>query len=602
MLFVFSSYAQKTEHDYLKIIEQAKEEKDVIKATLELIDYNISHSKTVKKYLQDIKIMAHKNNDNLLLGDYYFHKSRISFSTSAYDSCIVYAHKASTLFKSLNKTNKEALANNKLGATYQILLKNKLALIHLNNAAPHLRDKQLINNYIAKGNVYIQQYEIEKGIKYYTKAYDESVALNHTEFLFNIYNGMAAAHDKNKDLKKSIDYLQKALADAIKSNNIYFQIVCYQNIGHQYRKYGDDKKAIVYFEKGLSLKDKIENKLVLAMLNLNYSESLVNLNKLKEAKFFINKADSIYNIINNTERRTYVLNIKAAIAKKENRYNDAINLLNQSLSLSKKNEITGIISNNYFSLSEAYEANGEISKALTAYKKYETIKDSIAQRKKVKEIETLNIKFDISQYEQELVVKDNEVAILEAKKKSSNYRNLLLVVITLCLLLFIYWQRKMNKSKRNELEKDKEIISLKKEYLENKMTFKDNRITEYAIHINQRNEFLESCKSQLKSIKKSTVNKDTKDKVVQLQYYIKNHIEVQKEEVEFNTESNEKTKDFKFKLEQKFPNLTNKEILVCTYLLLNLSSKKIAEKMNISFLSVNNYRTSIRRKNEFEKG
>ena len=598
-------YAQKEENVYIKNLELAKGEEEIVKATIELIDFNITQpkkEKKVNKYLHNLKSIAAKNNDSLLFGEYYFHKSRMFFGISKYDSCIVYAHKAATIFKSFNKPKKEALAKNKLGATYQILFKNKKALIYLNEANHFLKGKQLINNQIALANVYIQQNDIDRALEYYTKAYDKSIELNYPVFLYSIYSGIAAAHDKNNNPKKAIKYLQKALVEVINSNNLFLQAVSYHNIGNIYKQEGQDNEAIIFFKKGLALQSKIDNKLILGMLNIKYSETLVNLDKLKEASIYIDKADSIYRIIKNTARSPKVLYVKASIAKKEERYQDAIDLLNKSLKLSKKNEITGIISKSYFSLSETYEANGEIYNALKAYKKYESIKDSIALKKKIKEIETLNIKFDIAQYEQKLIVKNKEVALLEAKKKNSNYRNLLLGLTTLALLIFIYRQRRTNLSKRINLEQEKEIISLKKEQLETKVAYKENRITEYAVHINQRNDFLESCKTQLKAIKKSTDNKETTDMVMQLQYYIKNHIEVQKEDVEFNLESNKKTIDFKFKLEQQHPTLTDKEVMVCTYLLLNLSSKKIAEKMNITYLSVNNYRTSIRKKLELPKG
>ena len=202
----------------------------------------------------------------------------------------------------------------------------------------------------------------------------------------------------------------------------------------------------------------------------------------------------------------------------------------------------------------------------------------------------------------EFYQKSQKLTNLEIEKKASNYRNVLLSIVGIGLVFFIFRQYKINKITKKVLESENEIISLKKQQLENEVSFKKNKITEYAIHINDRNKFLEVCKKQLKDIQKLAENRMTSDKAKELHFFIKNHIETQKEDIVFNTETQSTGADFNYKLQENFPNLTDKEILVCNYLILNLSSKKIADKMNISFLSVNNYRTSIRKKINLPKG
>ena len=48
--------------------------------------------------------------------------------------------------------------------------------------------------------------------------------------------------------------------------------------------------------------------------------------------------------------------------------------------------------------------------------------------------------------------------------------------------------------------------------------------------------------------------------------------------------------------------LTEKEIVICRLLLLNLTSKQISQKMDITVQSVNNYRASVRKKMELKSG
>ncbi|PZQ79039.1 MAG: histidine kinase, partial [Flavobacterium johnsoniae] len=54
--------------------------------------------------------------------------------------------------------------------------------------------------------------------------------------------------------------------------------------------------------------------------------------------------------------------------------------------------------------------------------------------------------------------------------------------------------------------------------------------------------------------------------------------------------------EFVHKLSNKFPMLTSKDIKLCIYLKMNLSSKEIAPLMNISFRGVELHRYRLRKK------
>jgi FixJ family two-component response regulator len=65
---------------------------------------------------------------------------------------------------------------------------------------------------------------------------------------------------------------------------------------------------------------------------------------------------------------------------------------------------------------------------------------------------------------------------------------------------------------------------------------------------------------------------------------------------QFASHFNEINNDFLKKLKAKFPNLTNADLKVCAYLQLNLSTKEIAQLMNISIRGVDISRYRLRKK------
>ena len=64
----------------------------------------------------------------------------------------------------------------------------------------------------------------------------------------------------------------------------------------------------------------------------------------------------------------------------------------------------------------------------------------------------------------------------------------------------------------------------------------------------------------------------------------------------FETNLNQINDEFVISLAQKYPKLTPKDIKLCIYLKMNLSSKEIAPIMNISFRGVELHRYRLRKK------
>lgn len=64
----------------------------------------------------------------------------------------------------------------------------------------------------------------------------------------------------------------------------------------------------------------------------------------------------------------------------------------------------------------------------------------------------------------------------------------------------------------------------------------------------------------------------------------------------FETNLSQINNEFIIALSKKFPNLTPKDIKLCVYLKMNLSSKEIAPMMNISFRGVELHRYRLRKK------
>lgn len=193
----------------------------------------------------------------------------------------------------------------------------------------------------------------------------------------------------------------------------------------------------------------------------------------------------------------------------------------------------------------------------------------------------------------------------------------------LMLLSFIVYKRTIGKQKKiiNEkgalliaqsqryeeerMIKDKKIYELQNENLKTKLHYKTQELSGYILNIVRKNEMLEDVRKNVMSISKSLdENKQPniiKQKVVRLITQINNNIDHDKDFEIFQSNFNLIHKDFFNLLDNRYPNLTRNDKILCVYLKMNLTSKEIAPLLNISIRGVEVSRYRLRKKMNLDK-
>ena len=155
-------------------------------------------------------------------------------------------------------------------------------------------------------------------------------------------------------------------------------------------------------------------------------------------------------------------------------------------------------------------------------------------------------------------------------------------------------QRRLKELHQLKIEKnEKEIIKLQNEKLANEVKFKNRELADATLHLVERTDALNKVKDQLQRLYKKTENNHDVKKTLQLVNDIeKNHANWEQFAVHFDEVNN----DFLKNLKKKFPLLSKTDLKVCAYLQLNLSTKEIAQMMNISVRGVEIARYRLRKK------
>lgn len=144
----------------------------------------------------------------------------------------------------------------------------------------------------------------------------------------------------------------------------------------------------------------------------------------------------------------------------------------------------------------------------------------------------------------------------------------------------------MELKKENELN----IQEFEKHILELELQTKSSEVAGKSLSIAKQSEMIENIQGILDSEKDFNKLKSEIKKAIKIN-------EVNKHEWEtFETNLNQIHNEFIINLSKKYPHLTPKDIKLCVYLKMNLSSKEIAPLMNISFRGVELHRYRLRKK------
>lgn len=184
---------------------------------------------------------------------------------------------------------------------------------------------------------------------------------------------------------------------------------------------------------------------------------------------------------------------------------------------------------------------------------------------------------------------------------------LYLIIIGLILYLYYKWNKMRYVQKLalrdEELKHQKKILEMElkadnelniqeyeKHILELELQSKSSEVAGKSLSIAKQSEMIENIQGILDSDMDFNKLKSEIKKVIKINAVNKHEWET------FETNLNQIHNEFIINLSKKYPSLTSKDIKLCIYLKMNLSSKEIAPMMNISFRGVELHRYRLRKK------
>jgi len=157
--------------------------------------------------------------------------------------------------------------------------------------------------------------------------------------------------------------------------------------------------------------------------------------------------------------------------------------------------------------------------------------------------------------------------------------------------------RKSQEQIQESLKKEKEIVKLRNDKLRVDNLYKSKELANSTMNIINKNQFLIDLKAELVYIQDlSEKNKEVTDDVRKLIRKVNRDLENEENWKVFEDYFDSVHENFFSKMKKHFPILTTKDLRLCAYLRMNLSTKEIAPLMNITVRGVEIGRYRLRKK------
>ncbi len=555
-----------------------------------------------------------------IVADAWFYKDSLS-------KAIDYYIMAADIIKKIKGENSEEYASriSDIGYCFFTLNNFEPAISYYNQALSIFNNteniEEISNQLNNLGTVYFIWGNYNLAIEYFSRTLRYDIERGDSTALPTSYNNIGKVYEAWGYYDLAIEHYLKSLSFLSENGNEARRAIRISNIGTSYFKKNDFDKALEYLYKALEIDQQSGNQLKIAIRNNEIANVFSATGDYLKAIGFNLDALQILQSLDRKESVAIVLKDLGNIYLEIANYQLAENYLNRSILISHE---VGSIANemaSYNMLAEVYEKKGDLRKAMDYHRKFDDLKDTIFNTQTHKQLANYRIRYETEKKERENQILKKDI-LLEQRAQ----RNLIIVasfILMITILLFYLLRLKSRTIKQNKRLYDQDKMLSKLE-LEKKEIEKDHLQDKVFAeqHMNRLQGEKHETEIQLKNreLVSSTLQLVNKNKVLaQIKNKIKFHNSAIQENVytdltnliNQNTDFDQNWKQFRVEFEKlnpgffdrirnKYPDFSEQFIRLSAFLRIELSTKEIAQLMNVSVAAVNKNRQRLRKRINIE--
>ncbi len=460
-----------------------------------------------------------------------------------------------------------------------------------------------------------------KAISYFDQTLSLDLKRKNDEDISVDLNNIGKVYFSWKKYDRALEYYRESLARAIAAGNKNMEAIRLSNIGQAYNAMDETEKALDYLNQALDLDQKLGN---IEKTGIRHSHlGLVYLKQGKHEEAFesLTKAIGIFEKTNNVPSKIITLNHLGDLMKARGKYDEAQRYFNESLDLSKRLGLKVQQMRSAKNISNIYKKTGDFENALRYFETYTQLKDSIFDEEKHRQLAEFEARYETEKKEQENELLRQDAKIQRKQKTIFIVSGIALLFIAISFIILFSYKRKSLIQKQKLYEKENQLhhLDIEKKEKENqhlqdvlfaeeqinklqteKIQQKNRELSTATVHILNKNEVLGNIRKMAGDWMRDADFEKSKN-MKKLIREVENNTDLDEQWNQFKLHFESVHKGFFERLMQQFPTLTQNELKLCAYLRMNLSTKEIAQMLNIGTESVTTKRYRLRKKLMLEK-
>ncbi|NMD16071.1 MAG: tetratricopeptide repeat protein, partial [Bacteroidales bacterium] len=370
----------------------------------------------------------------------------------------------------------------------------------------------------------------EKALEYLIKAVKIYEKLGEKLMIANAYQTIGKIYIENSDYINAYRFFKNSLQVHKSLDNKAGLATIYNDFGNLKRIFNETDSAEFYYKKSLEINKLLSNKQEMGINYLNLGILSEERGKHSHARIYLEEAKKIFEQIDDEENLARVLLEQGLLEANQNHTSLAIDLLLKAEKMASNYGMIPIRKSAAKYLSDIYERTGDYFKAFQYQKLYSILSDTLNNIERQKQILSIQATYDFEKQQNELLLEQEKRKTLEKNQTLQRVISIssLLALILTGLITYLIFKRIKEKQKieaekllkEAEISKAKETLietqlrnqDLEKQRLIEELKYKSNHLTNLALIIAQKNEFINELKNLLKELKNS--NESQKDKVM----------------------------------------------------------------------------------------
>lgn len=409
-----------------------------------------------------------------------FLMGKANFKILNIENALRYYNRALGQFEKFNMIKEQANVLVGLSEVYDYSRNPEMALIFLDrayNLAIQLRDYPLESTILMNlGQIHIKKGNYKNAIIQYTKILQiigDGKLTNEQRVLKNAcFNKLGLAYKNLGEFNQSLEFYEKSASLAKEYNDSLEFGKAQREIGLSFYLVQRMDSSLIYYNKALNISSSLKDSSELISALQGLGDVNFEVGKYDQARFYFSRQLNISEKIKNIQGIVTSLVKISRCYYVSGDYPTSSNYLNKALSIAKAENLYSTAADVYQYLSLISESEGRYRDALSFYKLWADIRDSIYSEESGEKLAKLQIIYDISQKEKEneILKQGSEIQKLELSK--NRYRSLILIVVLITFFVLIIFLVFLYQSKHKEVQKQREaeqrIVEINKE-LEKRM-------------------------------------------------------------------------------------------------------------------------------------